>query len=323
MTAPRYSKLENSLLARNVVGSKRFHPEFSFPDADVILRSFEGTLYRIHSYTLRTTSGLFDTMFNLPQPMKCKGANQGHREQLGSGEDGDYEPEEIPIYESDFVLERLLRLLCSIPVPSWESYDDVDRVLTAAEKWDTPGPIASIRAALTCPQLLTSDPLRLYVLAKHFDWKEEAKLASTQTLKLNLHDPIHAPTLARLSSKDLLPLLNLHRKRRDMFKRLIDSPERFAAGNSSPYHCSRCGITQLDNHTWREYKNAMFAEIDRRPLGDTLGVVVGPSADWPESKACWEATCKMEGCGGSNYDRIATLRQIRNCIDLLPSTTDD
>ncbi|KAF5378071.1 hypothetical protein D9615_007497 [Tricholomella constricta] len=316
MTAPCYSKIDN-VLTRSVVSSKKFHPEFSFPDADVILRSFEGTLYRIHSYTLRTTSGLFDTMFNLPQPPRCKNGIQGQREQLGPEEYGEYEPEEIPIYESDFVLERLLRLLCSIPVPSWESYDDVDRVLTAAEKWDTPGPIASIRAVLTCPQFLTSDPLRLYVLAKHFDWREEAKLASTQTLKLNLHDAIHASTLAKLSSKDLLPLLNLHRKRRDMFKKLIDSPERFAAGNS------RCGVTQLDNHTWREFKNAMFAEIDRRPLADTLGLAVGQSAEWPEAKACWEAKCTKEGCGGLNYDRIATLRQIRNCIDLLPSTIED
>ncbi|KAG5651998.1 hypothetical protein H0H81_006650 [Sphagnurus paluster] len=308
MTAPCYAKIDTTS-TRSVVTSKKFHPEFSFPDADVILRSFEGTLYRIHSYTLRTTSGLFNTMFNLPQPVKSKaGRDSGNR---------DYEPEEIPIYESDFVLERLLRLLCSIPVPSWESYDDVDRVLTAAEKWDTPGPIATIRATLTRPQFLTSDPLRLYVLAKHFDWREEAKLAATQTLKLNLHDPIHASTLARLSSKDLLPLLNLHRKRRDMFKKLIDSPERFAAGNS------RCGVTQLDNHTWREFKNAMFAEIDRRPLGDTLGVAVGHSANWPEAKACWEAKCSKEGCGGLNYDRIATLRQIRNCIEILPSTIED
>ncbi|KAG6917640.1 hypothetical protein DXG01_001747 [Tephrocybe rancida] len=228
MTAPCYAKID-TLLTRSVKASKHFHPEFSFPDADVILRSFEGTLYRIHSYTLRTTSGLFDTMFSLPQPPKCKAEPQG-RGQASPG-NGDDEPEEIPIYESDFVLERLLRLLCSIPIPSWESYDDVDRVLTAAEKWDTPGPIASIRAALTCPEFLTSDPLRLYVLAKHFDWKDEAKLAATQTLKLNLHDPVYAPTLARLSSKDLLPLLSLHRKRRDTFKRLLDSPERFAAGN--------------------------------------------------------------------------------------------
>lgn len=67
----------------------------------------------------------------------------------------------------------------------------------------------------------------------------------------------------------------------------------------------------------------MFAEIDKRPLGDTLGVTVGQSADWPEAKACWEAKCTKAGCEGLNYDRVATLRQIRNCIDVLPSTIED
>lgn len=224
MAAPNYTKMDAP------VHSRKYHPDFASPDADVILRSSEGTLFRVHSYTLRTTSGLFNTMFNLPQPVKnttsCPHSQRGCRE----GEQV-YEPEEIPIYESDFVLVRLLRLICSLPVPIWESYDDIERVLTAAEKWDTPGPIASIRAALTSPQFLASDPLRLYVLAKHFEWEEEAKLSSTHTLKLNLHHPSYASTLARLSSKDLLPLMKLHRRRRDKFKELLDSPERFAAGN--------------------------------------------------------------------------------------------
>ncbi|KAG6830733.1 hypothetical protein H0H92_015012 [Tricholoma furcatifolium] len=184
MSAPYYFK-NDTVLSKNAPSSRCFHPEFSFPDADIILRSFEGTLYRIHSYTLRKTSGFFDTMFSLPQPMQHK--DEPGRCQKGPVNGVD-EPEEIPIYESDFVLERLLRLLCSIPIPSWKSYDEVDLVLTAAEKWDTPGPIASIRTTLTYPQFLTSEPLRLYVLAKHFDWKEEAKLAATHTLALNLHD---------------------------------------------------------------------------------------------------------------------------------------
>ncbi len=46
----------------------KYHPAFSFADADVILRSNQGTLYRVYSFTLRTTSGFFATMFSLPQP---------------------------------------------------------------------------------------------------------------------------------------------------------------------------------------------------------------------------------------------------------------
>ncbi|KAF9466675.1 hypothetical protein BDZ94DRAFT_127459 [Collybia nuda] len=319
MAAPSYSKAVPSS-ASAPARLRRFHSCFNSLDADITLRSLEGTLYRVHSYTLRTTSGLFHTMFNLPQPLnKIENKVRGGRGQRGEED----ELEEIPIYEPDFILERLLRLICGLPIPPWESYDVLERVLTVAEKWDTPGPVTIIRAALTSPRFLDSDSLRLYAIAKHFEWEEEAKIASRLTLKLNLHDASHARVLEGLAARDLLSLLNLHRRRRDKFKELLDSPERFAAGNSTPYHCSRCGVTQLDNYTWRELKNAMFLEIDRRPLGDTLGLVVGDTAEWPEAKACWAAKCKMEGCGGLNYDRVATLRQIRNCVDLLPSTIED
>ena len=81
-------------------------------------------------------------------------------------------------------------------------------------------------------------------------------------------------------------------------------------------------MTELDKYPWRAFKNAMFLEMERRPLGDTLGVVVGSTADWPEALACWEAKCKKDNCGGLSYDRIATLKQIRACIALLPSTID-
>jgi len=282
-----------------------FHPRFAAPNADVVLRSNEGTLYRIHSHTLRSSSGLFRSMLSLPQP-ETDLPEAGY----------------IPIHEPDAVLERLLLLLCGLPIPKWESYDEIERVLTLAENLDCPGPISMIRLAVTSPELLMSDPLHLYAISVHFGWKSEAKLASTHTLSLDLYDIAHAPALNRLSSKDLLPLLALHRARRDQFKVLIDSDERFAAGNGNPYHCSRCGVTQLDNQTWRIFKDLLFVEMDKRPLGEDLRTPLGKLANSPEAEACWVAKCQKEGCGGLNYDRLATLRQIRDCVDALPRTID-
>ena len=43
-----------------------FQPHFSSADGDVVLCSHEGTLFRAHSYALRATSGLFKTIFDLP-----------------------------------------------------------------------------------------------------------------------------------------------------------------------------------------------------------------------------------------------------------------
>lgn len=214
---------------------RKFHPDFSFLNADIALRSLEGTLYRIHSQTLRTTSGLFNTIFSLPQPVKCSKISHAPWRK-------DVSLEEIPVYETDFVLQRLLRLLCGYPAIAWESFDEIESMLLVAEKWDTPGPIATIRATLSTSPLLTSDPLRLYVLARHFGWREEAKLASTHTLKLNLRDPVYASTLSRLSHKELFRLLDFHRKRHDMFKKLVDSPARFTVGNWSVCFDGTCLI---------------------------------------------------------------------------------
>ncbi|KAF8152584.1 hypothetical protein B0H34DRAFT_800984 [Crassisporium funariophilum] len=323
MAAPTQSAVCTSLPAAlfsltihaNVISAKSYHPLFSSPDADVVLRSNEGTLYRVHSYTLRATSGLFNTMFSLPQPQSCRPQGQ-HAEMRETF------PDILDVYEGDLAMEPLLKLLCGLPIPKWKSLDNLGRILALAEKWDTPGPLASMRSALSSQQFMAHYPLRCYSLARHFGWDHEAKLASSHTLSLDLYDPIHANALDHMSSKDLLPLLNLHRKRRDLFRELLNSPERFAAGNSSPYHCNRCGVTELDSHTWRELKTAMFSEMERRPLGDTLGLVMGDTAEWPEAKACWEAKCTKEECGGLNYDRVATLRQIRGCIELLPSTIE-
>ena len=46
----------------------QFHPLFASPEGDVVLSARGGqTYFRVHSYTLKTTSGFFRAMYNLPQ----------------------------------------------------------------------------------------------------------------------------------------------------------------------------------------------------------------------------------------------------------------
>jgi len=207
--------------------SPKYHPDFSDSDADVVLHSTGGRLYRVHSYTLRTTSGFFESMFSLPQPNHIPG---GRKQQFGFASTS---TTFLDVYESDFELERVLRLMCGLSIPPWGCLEELERVLHLAEKWDTPGPISVIRQSLTSSRFLASHPLRCYMIAAHFGWVTEAKLASKYTLTLNLYDSIHATVINQMTSKWLLPLLTLHRKRRDMFKDLLNSPERFSAGNRS------------------------------------------------------------------------------------------
>jgi hypothetical protein len=275
-----------------------YQSPFDSQDADIVLHSTGGSFYRIPSFTLRNTSGFFRAMLSLP------------------GNGGTPNDVPIPIDEKDNVLERLLRMISGLETPKWESFDELEEVSSLAENWDTPGPLAIIRLAVTSP-LFLEDPLRLYVITTHFEWEEEAKLASRYTLNLSLHDSEHRTVLHRLSAKHLLALLNFHRTRRDMFKRLIESEESFDAENAVPFRCTMCG-RETDNYAWRDLKTRMLLEMDRRPLGDTL---CGLGTDeWPVSEACWNTQCKNEGCGKAVYHKALTLMAIKYIIDELPLT---
>jgi hypothetical protein len=284
------------------------HPQFNSLEADLTLLSSEGTAYRVPSFTLRSTCGYFRILLIGYTPI-CGSAEHTQSK--------DAEELNLPIEvdEKDKVITKVLSMVCGLYITNWESIDEVEDVLSLAEKWDAPGPLSMIRGAITAPMFL-ADPLRLYAITTRFGWEEETRLASTHTLTLDLYDETHRPVLERISSSALMTLLRFHRLRRNEFKRLIDSISGlFEEGNSVEYFCSKCR-KMVNNHTWRELKVRMFMELDKRPLGDTLCSL--EMEEWPEAVLCWESKCKNPDCGELNYDKLSTLRDIKKCIDRLP-----
>src|SRR5882762_3460714 len=241
------------------------HPLFSNPDGDVILGSKDGdVLFRTHSYVLKTTSSWFRSMFSLPQ--KCSPIT----------------PDVLYMDEDAHILECLLRMACGLPIIPPTSYDAVDQLLFAAEKYDMPGPLSIIRMLLMTPPLL-NQPLRLYAVACRFGWQPEAQYASTETLSPTLHSAIHRTSLQTLSASALLDLLQLHHDRREALRKRLDDPP-FVGGGTAV--CVACGW-QIEYHTWRELKYKIILEMDVRPLGDT--VVNSGLLEWHEARACWSA----------------------------------
>ncbi|KAK2460335.1 hypothetical protein APHAL10511_007724 [Amanita phalloides] len=221
----------------------------------------------------------------------------------------------VPAATPPAAIDRFLRILGGLDIPVWDSFDDFEHVLTLAQQSDAPGPLALLRSTAISP-LFLQHPLRLYALAARLKWVEEMKIASMFTLALHIYDDHHRPLLQRLPAKELLDLLFLHRSRRDRFKYLLDSEATFNAGNSQPYYCPACA-TQLDNQPWQALKFRMVLELDKRPLGDTLLDMLD---EWQEAVACWNACCSTKECGRPYYDKMATLREIRACLEQLPSS---
>ena len=276
-----------------------YHPHFCSPDADIVLRSIEGTLFRVHSYALRTTSGLFQTIFSLPQP-KASAALPDKRHTSTRNIQSSYTNLTIPIYEPAHLLSYILPLITgkAPPQPLHSlSLPTLTRLLFLAEKWDTPGPISQIRSVINgsrsrdgvrlfspnspfCPfspfssftsislsiplspslssprgeigaltGFFCTDPLRVYVLSRHFRWREEAERAAASLLALRF-DELESqweemregkPERQGEEEKDVIMfmptnrdwelLVGLRRRRCEAFKELIDSRDQFTAGN--------------------------------------------------------------------------------------------
>ncbi|KAF7326140.1 BTB domain-containing protein [Mycena kentingensis (nom. inval.)] len=225
------------------------HSVFSDATADVVLQSLEGTLYRVPSFVLRTTSGFFRTMLSLPQPADAKTTH------------------EIPVGEHDGVMERVLRMMCGMEIPPWSSFDELESALELMEKWDTPGPLSFARTALPGP-MFAAEPLRVYLVATRFGWQPETTAALLQTLQLDLLSGKHEEHLCKLSSRSLLQLVTFHDRCKTRFRASLDGTELFSAGNQEPYECA-CG-KRRDNYPWRALKNKIIAEYNRRPIGDHI-----------------------------------------------------
>lgn len=175
---------------------KRYHPSFSSPEADIVLAAKGAEVYfRLHSHNLKTASGFFRQMFTLPQSTQHNGV--------------------LYLDEDATTLENLFLLISGLPVPIIDSYDLVEPLLDAIEKYETPGPLSIVRLLVITPAL-SGHPFRLYAAACRFGWDAEAQHASTLTLPYNLLDDAEVrPYLTRLSTKALLRLFDLHRARRE------------------------------------------------------------------------------------------------------------
>ncbi|KAG6814625.1 hypothetical protein H0H87_008438 [Tephrocybe sp. NHM501043] len=173
-----------STLASNQCKStaSKVHPSFNSKVANVVLRSSEGTLYSIPSFVLRNTTSYFRSILHIPPAF---GQQTSSQEQL---------TDSIVVDEKDVILGRILRLISGLETPTWGTFEEVEEVMSLAEKWNAPGPISVMRSTVTAPKFLV-EPLCLYGMAAQFRWEEETKLASTHTLKLSIYDEEYADLL--------------------------------------------------------------------------------------------------------------------------------
>ncbi|KAK0466600.1 hypothetical protein IW261DRAFT_1426741 [Armillaria novae-zelandiae] len=253
-----------------------YHPAFNAPDADAILSSLDNTLYRLPSPVLRRTTTFFASpSFTFDPPRKP-----------------------IPVHEHDIVLERLLRILSGLAIPSWRTFDDLEGVLGLAE--------TGSEGCSGC--LFLREPLRGYAIATRFGWEEEAELASKHTLSLSLYEEQHQQALRLIPTRALVKLFKFHRKRRDAFR----------SGMAGEGGEGRCGGYRdaVGGAGWAALVWRMFWEMDARPSGE--GLCSLEVEEWDEMERCLGERCA--GCGRAVYEQLEVLERVRKCLDGLPDT---
>ncbi|KAF9441448.1 hypothetical protein P691DRAFT_779801 [Macrolepiota fuliginosa MF-IS2] len=295
--------LSSALSTLSMVGNNgsKVHSVLNHANADVVLSSTEGTQFRMHNFTLKTTSGYFrSTLSN---------AHQTSESALFT----------CTLPFSDAPLERVLLMISGLPTTPWSSFTELEDAVTVMEYLDTPGPLSLIQASFLPPVLLQS-PIAVYGLAAKLGWDKVLQHAAELSLPMGnlvqraLSDPEIEQQLKKVESAALMRLLAFHQRRRDEFRTLLYS-DAFAGGNAKVGYCTRCNAIK-DNSPWRDLRSRLLTEMER----DTSGKWFGgrEMQGWDETRGCWDAKCPNIGCRTVNYSQQMTMENLREGVKGLP-----
>lgn len=287
----------------NVPPTLDTHPDFSSPNADVVLRSSDDVLFRVSSDLLCHASGWFATMFTLPQ-----------------GSNADRVTEPIPMGEPSATLSALLSIVHGRSLPPLDQVDDLERLLASAEKYEMPMVISVVRLAFAS-RLIDIAPLRLYGIAYRMRWEAEAKDASSRTLTQNLLTHEAQAELAAMEPRHRNLLLDLHRQRREKFFAELDDTTSFYA-NTRRDHCNARNpahpcTAPLDHSSWWALKYAMMGQWAQKPYDRQLDETF---YYMQEVRDVFSSKCHQ--CGKTLYSMTYTLEHINIIIRGLPRCID-
>lgn len=273
------------------------HPSFGASDADILLCSRDDVLFRVHSRILHLTSGWFRALLSLPQ---CPPSYQPSTS-----------PEVIHVAESSKVVAGLLGMSTGQELPKFDSFEFLDELLRAAEKYEMTGAISVIRLAIMTPSFLDKHPVRVYGIASQWGWTEEAKLASTKTISVDLlaHDAVK--DLHAVEPPHLTPLLLLHRRRRDILREGLDSHSNFYA-NNLPGRCSNCQ-REVAHVNWMHLKHVWSTAAEHHPADVLSGAILHQ----PEVHSLLDASCPH--CQRKLYNAEGTITKLKSLLDRLPT----
>jgi hypothetical protein len=276
------------------------HPSFNNPDADMVLISSEGTHFHVDSYILSLASGWFRALLSLPQdPAKCKSGP--YKATHGT----------LSLSESTQTVTAFLSVIAYQPVPALDTPELVDELLRAGEKYEMPTVVSVVRLAIMSP-LLEVHPIRVYGIASVRGWIEEAKLASTKTISLDLLSPGCVKELAMLNPRQLTTLMLFHRQRQDKFWAGLLNVGVF---ENAIDLCRVCG-GDIFHVRWISIKYQWREMMEREPANIASKAFIYQKA----TQAVLEEECDV--CKLQLYDKENIMQSLSMLVDTLPMAVE-
>jgi hypothetical protein len=224
----------------------------------------------------------------------------------------------VDLAEDANTLDMLLRFLYPIRRPQialqYQSPDDaldvIVTLLKAADKYQIDCVTWGLREQLLHPSLLKHRPIRVYTIACMFGFEEEARIASSHTLNVNVLETPLFGELGLISARDYLRLVQLHQKRALSAVSILQTATPTCVG------CSK--ERDAGPLWWCEFKDRATKELKQKPSTDTI------------FGASFLANCVTEAKGlcphcPLSYLSVATqarLEHMKEKIDALPRTVE-
>jgi len=261
-------------------------PPFDTSNADVILRSSDPVPvdFRVHKCLLEMASPTFREMFTLPQP-PSKNPNLPV----------------VEVAETAGVIDPLLRFVYPVEAPSINNLTELASLITAADKYEMELVMQSLRKLMVGPLFLKRSPLEVFALAAKLGFEEEASIASSHTLSLDLFHPTQYQAILRH-----VPQLMLHRLYTLHHTRevgILTAMEQRRPGNKICLN----GLEWFDKAHWLKRELMQAKTI---PVSDV-------AVKWMEDSYSAGKHCKQ--CNGMDCGLFKILHLIKNDVEKLPT----
>ena len=226
-----------------------FHPRHNHADGDLILSSSDNVLFRVHSVVLKLVSGFFKQMLEIPRV-----ASENPNEPIPVSEDG-----------------KTIGLLLDSVYPHYDgtdsvrTYEEAWAVTRAAEKYDMPSALETLRVKISMNPHLRQHAVQLYALACHCRWTDVIKMAAESAANSDIVDVAYRnkSALKDMAVKDLLHLLHFRRRRIDALIQILERRTRNQIAferemySDAPWVCP-CDKTIIDSYKVENALSILF-----------------------------------------------------------------